>query len=132
MFRLDGRVAIVTGAAQGLGRAMAEGLAEAGASVVVYDLDVERGEAAARELRALGPARFVRGSVTEPAAIEAAVEAFGGLDILVNNAGLKGPPGGHRPAQEMDLSAWQTVLDVNLTGVFLCSKAAYAPMVARG
>jgi NAD(P)-dependent dehydrogenase (short-subunit alcohol dehydrogenase family) len=136
MFRLDGRVAIVTGAAQGLGRAMAEGLAEAGASVVVYDLDVERGEAAARELGALGPARYVRGSVTEPTAIEAAIEetvgAFGGLDILVNNAGLKGPPGGHRPAQEMDLSAWQTVLDVNLTGVFLCCKAAYAPMVARG
>jgi gluconate 5-dehydrogenase len=115
---------------------MAEGLAEAGASVVVYDLDVERGEAAARELGALGPARYVRGSVTEPTAIEAAIEetvgAFGGLDILVNNAGLKGPPGGHRPAQEMDLSAWQTVLDVNLTGVFLCCKAAYAPMVARG
>jgi NAD(P)-dependent dehydrogenase (short-subunit alcohol dehydrogenase family) len=136
MFRLDGKVAVVTGAAQGLGRAMAEGLVEAGASVVIYDLDVERGEAAARELGAAGPARFVRGSVTDPEAIaggvQATLDAFGGVDVLINNAGLKGPPGGHRPAQKMDLDAWQTVLAVNLTGVFLCCKAVYEPMVARG
>ncbi len=136
LFRLDGKVAIVTGAAQGLGRAMAEGLLEAGASIVIYDVDADRGEATARDLAAVGPARYVRGSVVDPAAIAAGVQAtldaFGGVDVLINNAGLKGPPGGHRPAQEMDLNAWQTVLDVNLTGVFLCCKGVYEAMVARG
>ncbi|HEY7065062.1 MAG TPA: glucose 1-dehydrogenase [Chloroflexota bacterium] len=136
IFQLTGRVAIVTGGAQGLGRAMAEGLLHAGAAVVLYDCDAARGDAAARELAALGPTRFVRGSVTEPdevaAGVRSAVEAFGGVDVLINNAGLKSPPGGHRPAQEMDLAAWRTVLDVNLTGVWLCSRAVYAPMVARG
>src|SRR5687767_8397113 len=99
LFSLAGRTAIVTGGAQGLGRAMAEGLLAAGAAVVLYDCDAERGEATAQELGALGAARFVRGSVTEPGEIEAgvrsAVEAFGGVDVLINNAGLKSPPGGH-------------------------------------
>jgi NAD(P)-dependent dehydrogenase (short-subunit alcohol dehydrogenase family) len=136
MFGLQGRVAIVTGAAQGLGRAMAEGLLEAGAAVVVYDCEAARGEATGRELSALGPTRFVAGDVRDPdqvaAGARAAVEAFGGVDILINNAGLKTPPGGHRPAQELDLAAWQTVLDVNLTGVWLWSRAVYAAMVERG
>jgi NAD(P)-dependent dehydrogenase (short-subunit alcohol dehydrogenase family) len=136
LFGLNGRVAIVTGGAQGLGRAMAEGLLEAGAAVVLYDLDAERGAATAVELAALGPTRFVAGTVTDPDAVTACVqatqEAFGGVDVLINNAGLKSPPGGHRPAQDLDLAAWQTVLDVNLTGVWLCSRAVYPPMVARG
>jgi NAD(P)-dependent dehydrogenase (short-subunit alcohol dehydrogenase family) len=136
LFGLEGRAAIVMGGAQGLGRAMAEGLLTAGAAVVLFDCDTELGKAAAGELATLGPTRFVQGSVTEPdevaAGVRATVEAFGGVDVLINNAGLKSPPGGHRPAQEMDLTAWRTVLDVNLTGVWLCSRAVYAPMAARG
>jgi NAD(P)-dependent dehydrogenase (short-subunit alcohol dehydrogenase family) len=136
MFRLDGRVAVVTGGAQGLGRAMAEGLLQAGAAVVLYDCEAERGEATARELAALGPTHFVPGDVRDPDQVQAGarstVAAFGGIDVLVNNAGLKTPPGGHRPAQEMDLAAWQTVLDVNLTGVWLWSRAVYPAMVERG
>jgi NAD(P)-dependent dehydrogenase (short-subunit alcohol dehydrogenase family) len=136
LFRLDGRVAIVTGGAQGLGRAMAEGLLEAGAAVVLFDCDVPRGEATARELAALGPTRFVAGSVADEAAVaacvQAAQDAFGGVDVLINNAGLKTPPGGHRPAQAMDLATWEAVLAVNLTGVWLCSRAVYPAMVARG
>src|SRR3954463_6336718 len=96
MFRLDGRVAIVTGAAQGLGRAMAEGLAEAGASVVVYDLDVERGEAAARgggapppggggpAPRACAPGGGGPDPATTPPAMGEPAHSSGGLKILVN------------------------------------------------
>ena len=126
LFDLSGRVAVVTGGNGGIGLGMARGLAGAGARVLVVGRNAEKNESAVAELGE-GAAAFVA-DLTEPAACEAMVEAalarWGRLDVLVNNAGTNI----RKPPQDLELDEWRTVLEINLTAAFLCSKAAFAPM----
>lgn len=127
--RLDGRAALVTGAAQGLGRAIAGLLAERGARVVIADLDEDAAQSAAQEIG--GEARGLRCDVREAGDVQAAVaattEAFGGLDLLVNNAGVETVA----PLVEQDDDGFRALLEVNVVGVFLCTKHA-VPALADG
>jgi 3-oxoacyl-[acyl-carrier protein] reductase len=130
---LAGRLALVTGAARGIGRAVATVLAEQGCDLVINDLGPEAGAAEAiAELRALG--RFVayhQADVGDEAAVLAMFESLAArqrpLDILVNNAGLTRA----QTIRETSLADWESVLRVNLTGAFLCSRAAFAQMEPR-
>jgi 2-dehydro-3-deoxy-D-gluconate 5-dehydrogenase len=131
---LTGRSAIVTGGSMGIGLGIVRRLHEAGASVLVADLDLaaaERETEALRTVRA-GSALAVRSDVSDPESVQrmvgAAVESFGGLDILVNNAGIYPM----LPMSDLDLETFRHVIDVNLTGLFLCTKAASARMIAQG
>jgi NAD(P)-dependent dehydrogenase (short-subunit alcohol dehydrogenase family) len=131
--RLDGRVAVVTGGARGIGRETAETLAAAGARVVLADLDKEIAEGAAAEIRAAGlHATAIVADVADEASVNAMVQATlereARLDILVNNAGIAI----RRPAVDLALGDWDKVLAVNLTGSFLCARAAARPMIAAG
>ena len=133
LMRLDGRVAVVTGGARGIGRETAETLAVAGARVVLADLDKDEAEAAADEIRALGHrATTILADVANEASVasmvEATLEREGRLDILVNNAGIAI----RRPAVDLALGDWDKVLSVNLTGSFLCARAAARIMIAAG
>lgn len=126
----SGKVAIVTGSTKGIGRAVAERLIESGATVVVSartEADVES-TAAALGARAIG----VVCDVSDPDAcrnlVEETVRRFGRLDILVNNAGL----GIFKPITELEVSEWRRQIDVNLGGVFYCSKAAIEPLSRSG
>lgn len=132
-FRLDGEVALVTGAARGLGRAIVIAMAAAGADVWINDLaetqDATDTLVAIRaEERHTG---FVPGDVAHPEDVQrmvAAVEAEAGkIDILVNNAGVSG----ESPVTEMTFADWNRMLAVNLTGVFLCTQAVLPGMIAR-
>lgn len=132
-FRLDGRIAIVTGAGRGIGAAVAQGLAEAGARVVLADLAGDRVRAVAERLAADGLAATpAEVDVTDPASVTALVEgtaaAHGGLDILVCSAGITAP----LTIDRTPLDVWNQVLAVNLTGTFLCCQAAAAAMRAGG
>jgi gluconate 5-dehydrogenase len=125
LFDLNGKVAIVTGGSIGLGRQMAEGLAEAGADLVLCARKKERCEKAAKELEALGGDVLALGcDVKKPedvqAVIDATVERFGRLDILINNAGTSWGA----PVEEMTVEQWNKVIETNLTGTFLFSQAA--------
>ncbi|WP_448586156.1 glucose 1-dehydrogenase [Thermaurantiacus sp.] len=125
MRRLEGRVAIVTGAASGIGRATAAALAAEGAAVMATDIDVAGGEETHGLVRAAGGhAAFLAHDVTSEeqwiAVVTATVERFGGLDILVNNAGIATG----MAVTDMPLEAWNRQLAVNLTGVFLGAKHA--------
>jgi NAD(P)-dependent dehydrogenase (short-subunit alcohol dehydrogenase family) len=133
-FELHEKVAIVTGAAMGIGRAIAEGLATAGASVVIAD--VKGAEGAAGELVKAGhDAMGVEGDVTSEEAtrrmVDQTIERFGAVDILVNNAGIYSSlvPG---PFEEISVDDWRLVMDVNVLGQFLCSRAVIASMRTRG
>jgi NAD(P)-dependent dehydrogenase (short-subunit alcohol dehydrogenase family) len=132
-FSLAGRVAMVTGAGQGLGREFARSLAQAGADVCVAEISAETGPDAAEELRSLGRnAVFVETDVTDPASAEAAVTAtvdqLGRLDVLVNNAGITI----WGEAESVPLDDWRKVLDVNLNGLFYCCQAAGRAMIPAG
>jgi NAD(P)-dependent dehydrogenase (short-subunit alcohol dehydrogenase family) len=134
LLSLDGQVALVTGAATGLGEAIAEVLAAAGAHVVIGDIDDDGGERVAERLRSQGRrADALRLDVTDEQSARDAVEqtvALGGrLDVLVNNAGSY-----HEAGSIIDQSyaSWKRAVAVNLEGVFLCSKPAAEHMVARG
>lgn len=130
-FKLDGESAIVTGASRGIGRALAEGLAEAGANVCIANRNERDGRKAAEEIAAATGAdtTAVAVDVTEEAdvegMVEATIEAFGSIDILVNNAGIARTA----PAHEMSLETWNEVIETNLTGVFLCAKHAGGAMI---
>jgi len=131
MGRLDGKVALITGGARGMGKSHARHFVAEGARVVIGDVLDERGAAVAD---GLGPdsCRYVHHDVTSEddwrAAIAVALEAFGRLDILVNNAGILQ----HGSVAEMPLEDFKRVLDVNLVGCWLGVKHAIAPMTAAG
>jgi 2-deoxy-D-gluconate 3-dehydrogenase len=132
-FDLSGKVALVTGGNGGIGKGIALGLARAGANIAVAARNQDKSAGAVAELEALGiQAINIRCDVTDGDDVDAAVadcvEQFGGLDIVVNNSGINV----RKLPHELDLTEWQTVIDVNLTGVFLMSKAAYPEMVKRG
>ena len=133
LFDLTGRTALVTGSSQGLGLAIARGLAEAGAAVVLNGRDEKKLSAAARALDAEG-ARVAMATfdVTDGAAAArevAEIEAeFAPIDILVNNAGIQR----RAPLAEMTEEQWREVLDTNLTSAFLVARAVAPRMIARG
>lgn len=131
-FSITGRRALVTGAARGIGAAIAEALAEAGAHVILTDLD-DAAEAAAQNLRDKGySAEATLLDVTNSTAVDALADkiaATGGLDILVNNAGIAIS---NHPAEDMPDDVWQQVMDVNLNGVFWCCRAFGRDMLKRG
>lgn len=125
---------MVTGGAMGLGRAMAEALAEAGSAVVICDLNAQAGQTAAKEIADLHgvPTRFVATDVTEEDSVAAAVRQIeatcGPIDVLVNNAGIVI----HGALTESSLADWRKVMSVNLDGVFLMSREVGTMMVSRG
>jgi glucose 1-dehydrogenase len=131
---LTGQRAIVTGANSGIGEGIAKGLAEAGAAVVVnWVSGEERAQQVVEEIRAAGgTAIAVRADVSDESQVQAmfgqAIEAFGSVDILVNNAGLQQDAALH----EMTLAQWRKVIDVNLTGQFLCAREAIREFLRRG
>ena len=132
LFDLSGRVAIITGGSRGLGAEFAEGLAEAGASLMLCARRDEWLLPGAEALRGRGftvdAMRCDVSSETDvQAVVDATVERFGTIDILVNNAGISW---GERP-EVMTLAQWKKVIDVNLTGAFLCSQAAGREMIKR-
>ncbi|MCP9234971.1 3-oxoacyl-ACP reductase FabG [Lewinella sp. JB7] len=132
MQRFTDRVAIITGAARGIGRVTARRFAEEGAAVALWDID-ESGQQLAKELNAAGHrARFYAVDTTDLAACEDAArrvtEELGGVHVLVNNAGITRDSS----FQKMRPEQWQQVLDVNLTGVFNCTKAVYPYLAEAG
>jgi NAD(P)-dependent dehydrogenase (short-subunit alcohol dehydrogenase family) len=130
--QLEGQVAIVTGAARGLGFATARRLLSDGARVALFDRDAEALRQAALRLSGAGPAEPLTVDVTEEQAVREAVrrvqEAHERIDILVNNAGIFP----HAPFEDLRLAEWRRVLATNLDGVFLCTHAVYPAMRARG
>lgn len=131
---LAGQRALVTGSASGIGAAIARGLAEAGASVVVnYVSQADKAQRVVDEIKELGgQALAVRADVSQEAQVEdlfgEMVRELGSIDILVNNAGLQKDANLH----QMSLHEWQQVIDVNLTGQFLCARAAVREFLRRG
>ncbi|EJN57543.1 3-oxoacyl-[acyl-carrier protein] reductase [Halogranum salarium B-1] len=131
-FSLKGETAIVTGAAQGLGKQMATGLTDMGADVAIADVNVEKAEQTATELDGETTVIATEVDVTDEASVEEMVEEvtdrLGPVDVLVNNAGIVE----NAPAEETTLDSWQRVLAVNLDGVFLCAKHVGQQMLDRG
>jgi 3-oxoacyl-[acyl-carrier protein] reductase len=130
MKRLDNKIALITGGANGIGKVTAQRFAREGASVIIWDLAEEKGQATAREIEAAGgTALFMKVNTAQFEEVERAarnaVEIFGRIDILINNAGIT------RDAslKKMTPQLWQQVLDVNLTGVFNCTKVISEYMV---
>ena len=130
---LDGKVAIVTGAGGALGAAIAQGLAQAGAAVVIADVKIEAAEAVAAQIgdtggRALAVACDISQSIEVAAMVNATVAAFGGVDILINNAAVY-------PLREWTAiteAEWDRVFAVNIKGYYLCARAVYPSMKMRG
>jgi 3-oxoacyl-[acyl-carrier protein] reductase len=133
---LEGRRALVTGAGQGVGLAVARALAAAGATVAVNDIRPEQAEAAAARIRSEGgEADALPFDVTDLAQVAAAIDGYGGTDILVNNAGNAGTEGfGGTIADfvDSDPADWQRYFSVNLFGVMHCTKAALPSMIESG
>jgi 3-oxoacyl-[acyl-carrier protein] reductase len=130
---LNDKVAVVTGAAQGIGRAIAETLARRGAHVVIADLQMEKAEATAKEIaadtgrQAIAVQVDVSDNTSAKAMIDRAIAEFGHIDILVNNAGITRDT----LIMRMKEADWDLVLNVNLKGAFNCSKAAIRPMMKQ-
>jgi 2-dehydro-3-deoxy-D-gluconate 5-dehydrogenase len=133
LFDLAGRVALVTGGNGGIGLGMAEGLAAAGATIVIAARNRAKSDEAATRLAAAGaPIAVIDLDVADPAqcrdAVRQTLDRFGRLDILVNNAGMSV----RKPPEDYTIGEWRQVLDTNLTGAFALSQAAHAPMRAQG
>ena len=133
---IEGRVVMITGGGQGIGRAYALKFAEAGAIPGIVEIDGAKGDAVAAEIEAAGgEALSIQADVTDPAAVKAAVAAtldrFGRIDVLINNAAIFVTLG-RRPFWEIDLEEWRAVMDVNITGCFICAVAVAGPMRAAG
>ena len=133
LFDLSGRTALITGSSRGLGRAMAEGLAAAGAKVLVNGVDAARAEATVQAMREAGlQADVAAFDVTDEAAILAAFADFDArgiaIDILVNNAGIQL----RKPIIELTTPEWQRVIDTNLTSAFMVGREAAKRMLPRG
>ena len=131
MGRLDGKVAVITGAAGGIGREAAILFSSEGASVCVADVDPEKGEATAGACR---EAFFQQVDVADPESVAAmyaaSAERYGGIDVLYNNAGIM--PADDASILETNADAWQRVQDVNTKGVFLCCKHGIPHLLERG
>ena len=131
--RFEGQVVVITGAARGIGTACAQRFAQEGAHVVCLDLLAEENEAVAAECAALGAESLaLTCNVTEPesvgACIEAALERWGRVDTLITSAGIYTGS----PLPEVSLEQWQRLIDINLTGVFLCNQAVAPAMMEQG
>jgi len=128
--RLAGKVAVITGAASGIGKASARRFVDDGAQVVLADIDEEAGRALAEDLAMT----FVRTDVVDPAGVsalfDAAVGTYGGIDILFNNAGISPPD--DDSILETGIDAWRRVQEVNLTSVYLCCKLGIPHLLERG
>ena len=134
MFRLDGKVAVITGAARGIGFATADALSEAGATVIIADMDGAAASKASDSLVAKGrKSSSIVLDVTDPRAVERAhdqiMKTNNQVDVLVNNAGIAIS---FKPAETMEDEAWNKVIDVNLNGVFWCCRTFGKSMLARG
>lgn len=132
LFELKDEVSIVTGAARGLGKEIAIGMAEAGADVVIMDLLGENAKDTAKEIEKIGrKAIVVEGDVTNEDDVKRLVrttlDEFGKIDILVNNAGIVS----WRPAEEMEFKEWYRIINTNLNGVFNCCKYVGREMIKR-
>ncbi|MGO4126302.1 SDR family NAD(P)-dependent oxidoreductase [Inquilinus sp. YAF38] len=121
---LDGKLAVVTGGAQGIGRAVAERFIASGAQVVLWDRDQTLVEATAKAIGATGVAI----DVTDAAAVAAAVEAQGRIDILINNAGIAGPS---VKTWDYPIDTWRQVIELDLNAVYYCCRAVVPGMIAR-
>ena len=129
---LDGRRAVVTGGAQGIGRAIAERLLASGAAVALWDRDRSLVDTTRAELAGDGQVHAVAVDVTDLRAVEAARDAtnaaLGGIDILVNNAGIAGP---NHMLWEYPVEAWRDVIEIDLNAVFYCCRAVVPQMIAQ-
>ena len=128
-YALDGQVAVVTGGAQGIGRAIAHRLAGSGAKVAIWDVNVDKAAETAKEMTG---AKGFACDVTDWASVEAArddtLDAFGRIDILVNSAGIAGPVAA---IEEYGTEVWNEVISINLTGTFHTNKAVIPTMKAQ-
>uniref|UniRef100_UPI0035A1AE3F SDR family NAD(P)-dependent oxidoreductase n=1 Tax=Jeotgalibaca porci TaxID=1868793 RepID=UPI0035A1AE3F len=134
MLHLNDKVAIVTGAAMGMGKSTAELFAKAGAKVIVADYNVEQGQAAADEIKANGgEATFIKVDVSIEEEVknlvEKTVETYGRLDVAVNNAAITPDD---KPIAEMDMDYYERLMAVDLKGVMLCMKYEIKQMLAQG
>ena len=130
---LSGRIAVITGGAQGIGFATAQRFLASGASVVLWDMDTARLAQAVAELSAAGPASGMTVELTDEASVAAATAAtlarHGRIDILVNNAGITG---GNAPTWQLSPAVWRQVVEVNLIAPFLTCRAVVPQMIAQG
>ncbi|MBN2072947.1 MAG: SDR family oxidoreductase [Actinobacteria bacterium] len=131
---LYGRTAVVTGSGQGIGREIAVSLAEAGCNLAIVDIDMENAEKTSGEIKKNGwKAIAIKCDITKIDEVkkmrEETMGEFKKIDILVNNAGVGSP---QEPMEEMSLDTWNRVIDVNLTGVFICSKIVGQQMIKQG
>lgn len=131
---LEGQVVVVTGGASGIGRHVADTVAEAGADTVIVDMNVKTGEM-------MGSSYCVQCNVTDPDSVKemanAVVEKYGKIDVLVNNAGINMPRllvdvAGEKPEYELSVSSFDKMFDVNVKGVFLCAQACAREMLKQG
>ena len=129
---LAGRTAVVTGGAQGIGRAIVERLIASGAAVAIWDRDQGLAERTVAELKGEGKVLACAADVTDARAVDrardATLSALGRIDILVNNAGISGP---NQPTWEYPIEAWREVLSINLDGPFHCCRAVAPGMIAQ-
>ena len=124
---LNGRLAVITGGAQGIGLAIAERFVASGARVILWDRDGQAAETAAARLGKAASARQVELAID--AEIEAAAQAAGPVDVLVNNAGITG---GNASTWELDPATWRQVIEINLNAPFVACRALVPGMIARG
>jgi 3-oxoacyl-[acyl-carrier protein] reductase len=130
--KLEGKVAIITGGANGIGKMTAKRFLQEGAKVVISDLNAEAGNAAVQQLEALGSITFIQSNVAETnqvqELVQKTIETYGKIDVLVNNAGITIDG----LLTKMDEESWEKVISVNLTGVFKCTKEVVPFMIEQG